>query len=271
MEFVNNWGETARSLPLTVLPFLDKTILKPRNPHKIQYEHKEFTEIQGFSTSTELNKDKEVLYKSFCFDSQKLENLKKKAMENGLLVKCTSFEVLSAFLWRARTKALKMLPHQKTKLLFAVDARNKFDPPLPKAYFGNGIVLTNSICLAGELIEKSLSYGVRLVQEAIEMVSDIYMRSAIDYFEVTRARPSLSCTLLITAWSRLNFHTTDFGWGKLIVSGPVGLPEKEVTLFLGNGKERNGINVLLEFPVSARKIFQELMETLSKFMVCSVN
>lgn len=94
------------------------------------------------------------------------------------------------------------------------------------------------------------------VQDAIKMVNDSYMRSAIDYFEVTRARPSLSSTLLITICSRLSFHTTDFGWGEPVLSGLVALPEKEVSLFLSPGKERKSINVLLELPASAMKIFQ---------------
>ncbi|KAA8542086.1 hypothetical protein F0562_023238 [Nyssa sinensis] len=99
-----------------------------------------------------------------------------------------------------------------------------------------------------------------LVQEAIKMVTDSYMRSAIDYFEATRARPSLAATLLITTWSRLSFHTTDFGWGEPLLSGPVALPEKEVILFLSHGKERKTINVLLGLPASAMKTFQELVK-----------
>jgi len=121
-------------------------------------------------------------------------------------------------------------------------------------------VLTNSICSAGELLENPLSFAVGLVQKAVNMVTDSYMRSAIDYFEVTRARPSLAATLLVTTWSRLSFHTTDFGWGDPIFSGPVTLPEKEVILFLSHGKERKSINVLLGLPASAMKIFEELMQ-----------
>ena len=92
------------------------------------------------------------------------------------------------------------------------------------------------------------------------MVNDGYMRSAIDYFETTRARPSLAATLLITTWSRLPFHTTDFGWGEPLLSGPVALPEKEVILFLSHGKERKSINVLLGLPESAMNIFEERMQ-----------
>ena len=259
MEFVNSWGETARGLPLCVPPFIDRSILKARNPPKIEYPHQEFAEIEDKSSTNDLYKD-EMLYSSFCFDSEMLEKIKMKAMEDGVLGKCTSFEGLSAFVWRARTKALKMLPDQQTKLLFAVDGRPKFKPPLPKGYFGNGIVLTNSMCQAGELLDRPLSHAVGLVQDAIKMVTDSYMRSAMDYFEATRVRPSLASTLLITTWSRLSFYTTDFGWGEPVLSGPVALPEKEVILFLSHGKERKSINVLLGLPALAMKTFQEMIQ-----------
>ncbi|PIN19381.1 Omega-hydroxypalmitate O-feruloyl transferase [Handroanthus impetiginosus] len=261
MEFVNAWATTARNLPLTVPPFLDRTILNARSPPKIEYDHHEFLEMKDSSTtSSTLDHKDETLYQSFSFDLEKLEKLKKKAMEDGIIQKCTTFEVLSAFIWRARTKALNFPSHQQTKLLFAVDGRNKFEPPLPKGYFGNAIVLTNSLCPTGDLLEKPLSHGVRSVQEAIKMVNDSYMRSAIDYFEATRSRHSLNATLLITTWCQLSFYTTDFGWGEPFSSGPVGLPEKEVVLFLSNGKEKKGLRVLLGLPASAMKVFQELME-----------
>lgn len=260
MEFVNSWAETARGLmSLTIPPFLDRTILNSRNPPQIEYLHQEFSEIQDISCTSGLYDQEKMLYRSFCFDLEKLEKLKMEGRENGALEKCSTFEALSAFVWRARTKSLRLSPQQETKLLFAVDGRAKFRPPLPKGYFGNGIVLTNSICKAGELLEKPLSFAIGLVKDAIKMVTDGYMRSAIDYFEVTRARPSLASTLLITTWSRLSFHSTDFGWGEPVLSGPVALPEEEVILFLSNGKERKNITVLLGLPSPAMKMFQEVM------------
>ncbi|XP_058093061.1 omega-hydroxypalmitate O-feruloyl transferase-like [Magnolia sinica] len=259
MEFVNSWAETARGLPLTVPPFLDRNILKSRVPPKIDFPHHEFAEIKGISNVVDIDND-EMLYRSFCFDPKKLEHLKRKAMADEALDKCTTFEALSGFVWRARTQALQMHPDQQTKLLFAVDGRSRFNPPLPKGYFGNGIVLTNSLCNVGQLIHNPLSFSVGLVQKAVKMVTDDYMRSAIDYFEVTRDRPSLNATLLITTWSRLSFHNSDFGWGEPMQSGPVTLPEKEVILFLSHGKEEKSINVLLGLPATAMPIFEELMQ-----------
>ncbi|KAL3571306.1 hypothetical protein D5086_028555 [Populus alba] len=58
----------------------------------------------------------------------------------------------------------------------------------------------------------------------------------------------------------LSFHTTDFGWGVPVLSGPVALPEKEVILFLSHGNERKSINVLIGLPASSMKIFEELLQ-----------
>ncbi|KAK9187809.1 hypothetical protein WN944_019208 [Citrus x changshan-huyou] len=259
MEFMNSWGETARGLPLKVRPVLDRTILKSRDPPKIEFPHPEFDEIEDVSNTNKLY-EAEMLYRYFCFGPEKLEQLKKIAMQDKVLNKCTTFEALSAFVWRARCEALGMQPDQQTKLLFAVDGRSRFEPPLPEGFFGNGIVLTYSLSKAGELLTNPLSFTVGLVQNAVSMVTDSYMRSAIDYFEITRARPSLAATMLITTWYRLSFHTIDFGWGEPIFSGPVALPEKEVILFLSHGTQRKNINVLLGLPASAMKIFEQLME-----------
>ncbi|KAJ8752544.1 hypothetical protein K2173_005433 [Erythroxylum novogranatense] len=248
MEFVNSllrkiYAETARGLPLTVPPFLDRSLLKASNPPKIEFPHHEFAEIEDISETSKLYEEEEMQYRSFFFDPDKLEKLKKKATEDGVLDKCTTFETLSGF----------------TKLMFAVDGRTKFVPPLPEGYCGNDIVLANCVRKAGDIVDSPLSFAVGLVHDAIQMVTDSYMRSAIAYFEVTRARPSLVAALLITNWSKLSFHITNFGWGEPISSGSVGLPENEVILFLSHGKDRRTINLFLGFPASAMAIFEGLM------------
>ena len=67
MEFVNSWGEVARGLPLSITPFLDRSILMARNPPKIEYLHQEFAEIQDKSTNNN-SYDDDMIYNSFCFN-----------------------------------------------------------------------------------------------------------------------------------------------------------------------------------------------------------
>ncbi|KAG8089869.1 hypothetical protein GUJ93_ZPchr0011g27298 [Zizania palustris] len=264
MEFVNSWAETARgAAELTVPPFIDRNVLRARDPPVISFPHHEFEEIPDVSDTAALYGGQELQYRSFCFDPDRLERVRGLALADGALGgRCSTFVALSGLVWSARTRALGLAPEQRTKLLFAVDGRRRFEPELPRGYFGNGIVLTNALATAGDLLSSPPSHAAGLVQDAVRMVTDEYMRSAVDYFEATRARPSLASTLLITTWSRLAFQDADFGWGAPAMSGPVTLPEKEVILFLAHGKERKSINVLLGLPATAMDAFQELMDAI---------
>ncbi|XP_024013427.1 fatty alcohol:caffeoyl-CoA acyltransferase [Eutrema salsugineum] len=261
MEFLNSWCETAKGIPLSVPPFLDRTILKPRNPPKIEFPHNEFDEIEDISDTGKLYDEEKLIYRCFLFEPEKLEKLKTMAMEEGSgNNKVTTFQALTGFLWRSRCEALRFKPDQRVKLLFAADGRSRFVPPLPVGYCGNGIVLTGLVTSSGELVGKPLARSVGLVKRAVELVTDGYMRSAMDYVEVNRTRPSLTATLLITSWSKLTFDKLDFGWGEPVFSAPVGLPGREVILFLPGGDDMKSINVFLGLPASAMEVFEELMK-----------
>ncbi|KAG0455120.1 hypothetical protein HPP92_024134 [Vanilla planifolia] len=83
-------------------------------------------------------------YRAFRFDSGKLDRVRAWPPRTPPSPAAPRSEALWGFVWRAHTAALGLLPEQQTKLLFAVDGRARFKPPLPTGYFGNGIVLTNS-------------------------------------------------------------------------------------------------------------------------------
>ncbi|KAL6009587.1 hypothetical protein ACLOJK_000015 [Asimina triloba] len=264
MEFINSWAEIARGLPLSsVHPFIDRSILKCREPPKIEFPHREFEDVDDISDLANTQyKDEEIKYKSLCFSPDSLAHLRKLALKDGVIsTYCTNFTLLAAFVWRARTKALRMVPNQQTKLLFAVDGRSRFNPPMPSGYFGNGIVASCCLCSAGELADKPFSFAVRRVQEAIKMVTEEYIRSGIDYIEVRRPRPTLGpAALLITTWTRLSINTTDFGWGKPTQTGPVTIPETVALFQADRINDRKTINVLMGLPASAMETFQELMQ-----------
>ena len=254
-EFLLAWGDLARGVDITNLPHIDRSVLRSRDPPRIEFPHHEFDEIEDLSPEgRSLLMTDSLVYNNFTLTSQEVETLKSKILEDDAIAKVSTFEVLTALTWRARTQALDMPPEQKTRLLFAVDGRSKFDPPLPNHYFGNGIVLTCAITTARELTQQPLSFAVKLVQDAIAMITDDYMRSALDFFEVTRARPALVATLLITTWLKLPFHTVDFGWGQPLCTSPACLPDREVVLFTSSGKDRRSVNILLAMPSVASMV-----------------
>lgn len=259
-EFLLAWGDLARGVGITNPPHIDRSVLRSRDPPRIEFPHHEFDEIENLSPEGNLLMGDSSVYNNFVLTPHAVEALKKEILETGTVSKVSTFEALTALTWRVRTQALDMPPEQKTRLLFAVDGRNKFNPPLPKYFFGNGIVLTTAIATASELTQQPLSFAVKLVQDAIAMITDDYMRSAVDFFEVTRARPALVATLLITTWLRLPFHSVDFGWGQPLCTSPACLPDREVVLFTSSGKDRRSVNILLAMPslASMRKVSDQV-------------
>ncbi|KAJ7544791.1 hypothetical protein O6H91_09G093400 [Diphasiastrum complanatum] len=294
-EFLISLGEIARGMSISIPPALDRTLLKARDPLQIEFPFSEFTEVgqrnsptthdpsadivkdpltidsslfeiteidrRNWSTTHDLSVN-DMIYSFLCFDSKTIDLLKKQVLDQGVLTTCTSFEVVGAFIWRIRTKALCVASSQLTKFEFRVDARSHFRPPLPKGYHGNAAVGVCAIASAGELTGRELSYAVGLIQEAKAMINDKYLRSTIDYLEQKRPLQSRTSTLLITSWYKIPFHKADYGWGEATHYFPVGQPMFGVGqpmfragqtmcgigVFLAHGKDRKGIKFRTMLP-----------------------
>ncbi|MCL7043578.1 hypothetical protein MKW94_001912 [Papaver nudicaule] len=259
MEFMKSWGEVTRGLPLTNPPLLDRTILKARSPPRVEFTHG-YEDIVDVSNTEALFQQEILINKSFIFHPENLEQLKKKAMEDGILQRCTSFEVLTALMWRARTQSLRLHPDQQVRLLFAVDGRSRLDPPLPKGYFGNAFLMMNCQCSASEMLDSPLSSTIERIQKLIKMVTSDYVKSTVDYLEEPKRILPQSSTVFLSAWSKLGFNSMDFVWGEPFFAGPPKLAIKEVVLFLAHGKDNKGINLVLGLPASSMKIFEELFK-----------
>ncbi|CAL1408015.1 unnamed protein product [Linum trigynum] len=266
-EVVNSWAEIARGLSISVLPCMDKSGLLPRNPLKVEFPHPEFTEIENRTSTVDDFSKENMVRRVFHFNRRSLNELKSKAMEGGVLSKCSTFECLTTFIWRARTKALNMFGDQETKLIIPVNVREKMNPPLPKGYLGNGIAGACTIREARDLNDEySFATTVKLVQDSIKMIGNASVRSWIDCYETRRSFHPLAHTMIATTWSRIPFCTTDFGWGDAILMAPMALPYDEMVIFFqDNGKERYGdMCVYVALPESAMVIFQDLVNGLAR-------
>ncbi|KAA8524889.1 hypothetical protein F0562_011312 [Nyssa sinensis] len=260
-DFISSWAKVAREEPLSD-PYLDRSILSPRQPPVINFPHDEYTKKEGERKSMPFHDQKgKLVYQSFCFDPKKLTQLKRMATDcDHQLVTPTSFELISALVWISRTKALKIKPDQATKLLIVVDGRSKFKPPLPKAYFGNGIAWSCAQCKTEELTGKPFSFAVKMVHEAINSVTEDYVRSAIDYFEVTRKGLEYDQNVCwITKWSRLPLYDANFGWGEPTQVAPASTLDNLV-LVVSQGNNSENTVVSLGLPFSAMAIFRELIQ-----------
>ncbi|KAJ1276440.1 hypothetical protein BS78_05G214600 [Paspalum vaginatum] len=262
-EFLCSWAEMARHATLSTPPYLDRSVQRARPMPRTDFAHDEFTEVDDVSGLAIVFGDEPCVYRRFTFDAGKLDRLRQAASDDAAGTRCSVFVALTAFVWVARTRALRMLPEQKSKLLFAVDGRRRVDPPLPPGFWGNAIVFSCCISSAGDLLDKPLSAAARSIRDAIVRTDDAFIRSAVDYIELNRgARPALTATTLVTAWNRLGFCAADFGWGAAVHSGPAELPHKEVAMFLRGALDSQSAVLVTGLPLSCVQTFQEMVDIL---------
>lgn len=262
--FVSCWCQVARGLPLSVPPYLDRTIFSARQPPNIQISHHEYTKTR-YPLPTLVHQNQQLrINRTFCFTPKLLSQLKNSVIGNNnnnnqFSSAPTSFELIAALVWICWTNATKINPESKTKLLIAVDGRPKFFEPLPEGYFGNVIAWSCAQSKARDLTRKTLDFAVRMVQNAIKEVTEDYIRSAIDHHEVTRKGLDLENSLWIAKGTRLSFYEANFGWGEPVQVGPASLVDNLAVTLL-EGKAGENLAVSLSLPASQMEVFQGLIQ-----------
>ncbi|KAJ7522103.1 hypothetical protein O6H91_19G083900 [Diphasiastrum complanatum] len=233
--FMNQFASISRGDGLTALPYLNKEALRARDPPRPIYEHPEFMKasvLQAFMANSDPNDltSPQALWplsknqwKSFSFCTKFINYLQSKALEDESLVKkCSKFDVLAAYLWQARTKALDMSPNQVSQLMFAVDFRQRFNPPLPKELIGNAVATSCIRTSANKIINSPLSFCVKQIQDAKGKITEAYVRSTIDWLQLNKGSIlSASGGIIISSWSRFITSRMNLGWGAPAYSGPV--------------------------------------------------
>ncbi|MED6142202.1 hypothetical protein PIB30_111468, partial [Stylosanthes scabra] len=141
-DFEANLAALTRADPLTVVPISDRTLLRARNPPKISHPHYEYAKatntenlfsVRGTSAINNVTQNHiHIIYLS----PQQIESFKMKAVKDCKLKKVTSFHVVAAKIWKARTVAMKMLDDKVSTMLFPVDARKRVSPQLPYGFAG---------------------------------------------------------------------------------------------------------------------------------------
>ncbi|XP_051223265.1 alcohol acyltransferase 9 [Lolium perenne] len=263
-QFLHAWARAARSSGIVGdNPVVhDRCALRPRCPPRVEFAHPEYHCHDAAADDGASNLLAHLLGQplapvSLTFSAAHLAHLKKQF----LLKRCTSFEALAATVWRAWVRALDPPAPLRVKLLFSVNARRRLTPELPDGYYGNGFVLGCAESTAGQVAAAApMPTVVRLVQEAKERVDDAYVRSMVDLLEEQRrgvdggAKPDLSASLVISAWTRLGLEDLDFGAGAPAHMGP--LTSEIYCVFVPVAGDPGGVTVLVSVPQAATDKFE---------------
>nr|QDM39172.1 BAHD acyltransferase-like 02 [Taxus x media] len=221
--FVRALSEMAKGAHVpSIPPVWERERLLPRKKPLVQfleYDYKQ--DCPGPAMAViDWDEEDETVRKSIVFSSKEIALLKREAG----LTECSTFDVLSAYLWRVRTRALNIPDNEVVRLIIPVDFRSRLQPPLPQGYCGNAIILAYTDTTAADLINNGLSFATKLVHDAKAKVNEEYVRSVIDLIEL-RPVPSPPGVkrgiglLVISNISRIGYHEIDFGWGKAVYGG----------------------------------------------------
>ncbi|KAJ4851626.1 hypothetical protein Tsubulata_022994 [Turnera subulata] len=217
-QFVYGVSEISRGAEApSILPVWERHLLSASDPPKVTYQHLEYVDT---APNSEIHHEHlgELVDRSFAFGAKEVATLKSLVPQGKQF---TSFEILTACLWKCRTIALQLDPDQEVRVMCVVNARNKFkNPPLPIGYYGNAFVLPVALTTAGELTQNPIEYALELVQKAKGQFSQDYVRSVASLM-VTEGRPHFITerTFGVSDIKHSWVLAFDFGWGHAVSGG----------------------------------------------------
>ncbi|CAM0150235.1 unnamed protein product [Urochloa decumbens] len=217
-QFLSAVAELARGLTAapTVTPPWSRELLEARDPPRPSFPHPEFDAVPPPPPPLG-----DMVTRTFTFGLSEVNAIRTKGLPPSLRDTATTFEVLTAALWRARTAALELSPEEDVRLVFICNVRGLPELGLPAGYYGNAVVSAAVLATSGGLLACSLGDAVELVHKAKATVTAEYVRSSVDMLALRgRPRVAMSNMFIVSDNRRTGFYGVDFGWGVPVFAGP---------------------------------------------------
>ncbi|KAH7571549.1 hypothetical protein ACOSP7_014206 [Xanthoceras sorbifolium] len=266
VQFMAAVGEMSRGARSpSIPPVWERHVLNARDPPRVTCIHPEYEEVAD-TKGTIIPLD-DMAHQSFFFGPTEIAAIRRFVPLH--LRRCSTFEILTACLWRCRTIALQPEPTEEMRVICIVNARAKFNPPLPSGYYGNAFAFPVALTTAEKLSKNPLGYALELVRNAKAEVTEEYMKSVADMM-VIKDRPHFTVvrSYLVSDVTRAGFGEVDFGWGKAVYGGPakggVGAIPGVASFYIPfkNKKGEDGIVVPVCLPAPAMLRFVKELNTI---------
>ncbi|PWA90336.1 13-hydroxylupanine O-tigloyltransferase [Artemisia annua] len=155
VKFMTTWSEMTRgALTPSTLPVWQRELLSARDPPRVTCNHCEYDEVADNEGTITISSD-DMTQRSFFFGPAEVTALRRFSPMH--LQHCTTFDVLTASIWRCRTIALQPNLKEDMRIICVMDARSKFNPPIHLGYYGNVLTFATAISTAQDLCNKPLS------------------------------------------------------------------------------------------------------------------
>ncbi|WOH02109.1 hypothetical protein DCAR_0521497 [Daucus carota subsp. sativus] len=228
-----------------------------------------------------------VAHECFYITGESIERLRKSLLSELEETETTNFttvEILGAYVWRSKSRALQLSPDGKTMFCMAMSIRNVLNPPLNPGYYGNAFLSSSHLALTvRDLNEFPLSRVAKLIKESKKVLtsSTDFVPKTLDILETiiqqnVKAEISNGASVVLTDWRQLGLlEEVDFGWKEMVNMVP--LPGNnffiDLCMFLppckvdSSVKAKGGVRVLVTLPKAAMPKMKEEMEWLNQLGV----
>lgn len=133
-------------------------------------------------------------------------------------VEISSFQSVSALLWRAVTRARKLPVTKTTTFRMAVNCRHRLEPKLEAYYFGNAIQSVPTYATAGDVLSKDLRWCAEQLNKNVKAHDDAMVRRFVEDWESNpRCFPLGNpdgASITMGSSPRFPMYDNNFGWGK---------------------------------------------------------
>lgn len=156
----------------------------------------------------------------------------------------SSFQSLSAQLWRSVTRARNLDPSKATTFRMAVNCRHRLEPKMDPYYFGNAIQSIPTLASAGDLLSKDLRWSADQLHRNVVAHDDATVRRGIAAWENDPRLFPLGnpdgASITMGSSPRFPMYDNDFGWGKPLAVRSGGANKFDGKISAFPGREGNG-------------------------------
>lgn len=154
-------------------------------------------------------------------------------------VEISSFQSLSAQLWRSVTRARELTTTVNTTFRMAVNCRHRLEPRIDTLYFGNAIQSIPTVASVGEILSRDLSWCAGLLNKNVVAHNDATVRRGVkDWEREPRCFPLGNfdgASITMGSSPRFPMYDNDFGWGRPVAvrSGRANKFDGKISAFPG--------------------------------------
>ncbi|TYI62995.1 hypothetical protein E1A91_D10G289000v1 [Gossypium mustelinum] len=156
----------------------------------------------------------------------------------------SSFQSLSALLWRAVTRARKLPASKTTTFRMAVNCRHRLNPKMDPLYFGNAIQSIPTYASAGDVTSRDIRWCAEQLNESVKAHDDETVRRFICNWEKDpRCFPLGNfdgASMTMGSSPRFPMYDNDFGWGRPLAVRSGGANKFDGKISAFPGREGNG-------------------------------